>query len=106
MQDFSFAEPDALAHFSSTIMERVNSGGKKIENALKALCQRAKGLDVEVSSLKVLQAIRYGLSLHTQLTSLKCDICRQTFFSKSIGYEMRLICGCAICACRRCLLLA
>lgn len=51
VQDFAFAEPDVLAHFSSNILERVNGGGRKIENALKALCQRAKGLDVEVSEV-------------------------------------------------------
>lgn len=51
VQDFAFAEPDALAHFSSSMMERINSGSRKVENAMKALCQRSKGLDVEEVSL-------------------------------------------------------
>ncbi|CAM6127168.1 unnamed protein product [Calypogeia fissa] len=82
VQDFAFAEPDVLAHFSSTIMERVNSGGKKIENALKALCQRAKGLDVEEVSLVGVDCL--GLDLR-----VRCGIEVQTL---RIPFSRRATC--------------
>lgn len=48
VQDFYEGEPDILAHSAEAIMERVNSGGSRTDRALKALCRREKGLEVDV----------------------------------------------------------
>lgn len=47
IQDFCNGQPDILAHSAAAIMERVNQGGSKTERALKALCRRELGLEVE-----------------------------------------------------------
>lgn len=51
IQDFCNGQPDILAHSAAAIMERVNQGGSKTERALKALCRRELGLEVEVCSI-------------------------------------------------------
>jgi hypothetical protein len=50
IQDFCNGQADILAHSASAIIERVNQGGSKTDRALKALCRREKGLEVEVYS--------------------------------------------------------
>lgn len=49
LQEFQDAEPDLLAHSASAIIERINEYGLQCNVALKALCRRKKGLNVEVS---------------------------------------------------------
>ncbi|KAG6522626.1 hypothetical protein ZIOFF_019772 [Zingiber officinale] len=51
LQDFQDAEPDQLANSASAIMERINEYGAQSSVALKALCRRRKGLNVEVANL-------------------------------------------------------
>lgn len=48
VQEFCDGEPDILAHCSAAIIDRMNFAGNKTEEALKALCRREKGLEVEV----------------------------------------------------------
>ena len=48
IQDFCNGQADILAHPAAGIIERVNQGGSKTDRALKALCRREKGLEVEV----------------------------------------------------------
>lgn len=48
IQDFSNGQADILAHSAAAIMERVNQGGSKTDRALKSLCRREKGLEIEV----------------------------------------------------------
>ncbi|XP_042381318.1 uncharacterized protein At3g49140-like isoform X1 [Zingiber officinale] len=51
LQDFQDAEPDLLANSASAIMERISEYGAQSSVALKALCRRRKGLNVEVANL-------------------------------------------------------
>ncbi|XP_057849620.1 uncharacterized protein At3g49140 isoform X2 [Cryptomeria japonica] len=50
VQDFQQAEPDILTHSSSEIIACFNNGSQKAKYALKALCQKKRGLDVEVTT--------------------------------------------------------
>ncbi|KAK1409120.1 hypothetical protein QVD17_35645 [Tagetes erecta] len=47
VEDFKRAKPDAIAHSASKIISRLKSGGEKTTLALKSLCWRCKGLQVE-----------------------------------------------------------
>ncbi|XP_072972000.1 uncharacterized protein At3g49140 isoform X1 [Typha angustifolia] len=51
LQDFQDAEPDILAQSASSIIERINEYGTQCTTALKALCRRRKGLNVEGANL-------------------------------------------------------
>lgn len=52
------AQPDAIAHSAAKIISRLKAGGEKTTQALKSLCWRLKGIQVEVT---------HG-SLHIMLT--------------------------------------
>ncbi|GJY30155.1 putative ribonuclease H-like domain-containing protein [Tanacetum coccineum] len=47
VEDFRRAQPDAIAHSAPKIISRLKSGGEKTTQALKSLCWRSKGLQVE-----------------------------------------------------------
>ncbi|KAI3793004.1 hypothetical protein L1987_35616 [Smallanthus sonchifolius] len=47
VEDFKRAKPDAIAHSAPKIISRLKSGGEKTTVALKSLCWRCKGLQVE-----------------------------------------------------------
>ena len=49
VEDFRRAQPDAIAHSAPKIISRLKSGGEKTTQALKSLCWRSKGLQVEVT---------------------------------------------------------
>jgi len=42
------AQPDVIAHSASKIISRLNADGEKTLQALKSLCWRCKGIQVEV----------------------------------------------------------
>lgn len=46
--EFQAAKPDILARAGPEIIERLNAGGKVLEDALKLVCLHWKGLEVEV----------------------------------------------------------
>lgn len=48
-EDFMKAQPDAIAHSAAKIISRLKAGGEKTTQALKSLCWRVKGIQVEVS---------------------------------------------------------
>lgn len=48
LEDYIKAQPDALAHSASKIISRLKAGGEKTLQALKSLCWRCKGIQVEV----------------------------------------------------------
>ena len=48
LEDFKQAQPDAIAHSAAKIISRLKDGGEKTTQALKSLCWRCKGLQVEV----------------------------------------------------------
>lgn len=62
VEDFSRSRPDAIAHSAAKIIARVKSGGDKTTQALKSLCWRCKGIQVEVMlllfSLNIVQSSR------------------------------------------------
>lgn len=47
--EFRSAKPDILARTGPQIIERLNSRGKALEDALKSVCLHRKGLKVEVN---------------------------------------------------------
>ncbi|KAK4403624.1 hypothetical protein Sango_0731000 [Sesamum angolense] len=47
IEDFRRAQPDAIAHSAAKILSRLKGGGEKITRALKSLCWRCKGIQVE-----------------------------------------------------------
>uniref|UniRef100_A0A803M054 Uncharacterized protein n=1 Tax=Chenopodium quinoa TaxID=63459 RepID=A0A803M054_CHEQI len=50
VEDYRKAHSDAIAHSASKIISRVSAAGEKTTNALKSLCWRSKGLQVEATS--------------------------------------------------------
>lgn len=58
LHDFQDAEPDALVHSTSAIIEHFSEKGIRCNVALKALCKK-KGLNVEV---KRISAFRFWFS--------------------------------------------
>ncbi|XP_024990860.1 uncharacterized protein At3g49140-like [Cynara cardunculus var. scolymus] len=51
VEDFSRSQPDAIAHSAAKILSWVKSGGDKTTQALKSLCWRCKGIQVEEVAL-------------------------------------------------------
>ncbi|KAI4330911.1 hypothetical protein MLD38_029151 [Melastoma candidum] len=85
VEDFLKAKPDAIAHFSDDIVSHLKADGEKTVQALKALCWRCKGVqveeaqivhvdslgfDVRVCSATQLQTFRFGFD--TRATSRSC----------------------------------
>lgn len=56
VEDFLKAKPDAIAHSAADIVSHLKAGGEKTIQALKALCWRCKGMQVEVSWSHLLQS--------------------------------------------------
>lgn len=48
VEDYMKAQPDAIAHSASKIISRLKADGEKTLQALKSLCWRCKGIQVEV----------------------------------------------------------
>ncbi|KAF7813040.1 uncharacterized protein G2W53_034016 [Senna tora] len=48
VEEYMKAQPDAIAHSASKIISRVKADGEKTTQALKSLCWRCKGIQVEV----------------------------------------------------------
>jgi hypothetical protein len=53
VEDFMKAQPDAIAHSAAKIISRLKAGGEKTIQALKSLCWRCKGIQVEVTYKKL-----------------------------------------------------
>lgn len=62
--NFVFVELEVMAHISTIIMEKPNSGGSKVETIHKTLVLRCKGLEVEQVSLLGIDCI--GVDLQVQ----------------------------------------
>lgn len=60
IEDFRRARPDAIAHSAVKILSRLKTSGEKTIQALKSLCWRCKGIQVEVTPAE---------SLHEQFQS-------------------------------------
>ncbi|KAF5769538.1 hypothetical protein HanXRQr2_Chr14g0649451 [Helianthus annuus] len=55
VEDFKRAKLDAIAHSAPKIISRLKSGGERTTLALKSLCWRCKGLQVEKKKMMVLK---------------------------------------------------
>lgn len=79
LQDFQQAEPDILAHSASTIISRINCAGKGTKKALKSLCRRIKGIQVEEATLVGVDSLGIdvrtcsGIELRTLRFAFKCQ---------------------------------
>ncbi|KAM3376041.1 hypothetical protein P3S68_014755 [Capsicum galapagoense] len=51
LEDFSQARPDAIAHSAANIISRLKAAGDKTTQALRSLCWRCKGIQVEEVAL-------------------------------------------------------
>ncbi|KAK6925887.1 hypothetical protein RJ641_007606 [Dillenia turbinata] len=51
VEDFMKAQPDAIAHSAAKIISRLKAGGEKTMQALRSLCWRCKGIQVEEATV-------------------------------------------------------
>lgn len=66
VEEFMKAQPDAIAHSAAKIISRVKAGGEKTAQALKSLCWRCKGIQVEVTRKRAHERCLTGI-LHPPL---------------------------------------
>lgn len=73
IEDYRKARPDAIAHQATKIISRVNAAGEKTTNALKSLCWRGKGLQVEEATLIGIDTLGFDLRVcsGTQVQTLR-----------------------------------
>ncbi|KAL7146253.1 hypothetical protein ABFS83_06G028100 [Erythranthe nasuta] len=73
IEDFRRARPDAIAHSAAKIMSRLKAGGEKTTQALKSLCWRCKGIQVEECALIGLDTLGFDLRVcsGTQVQTLR-----------------------------------
>ncbi|GFY84149.1 pentatricopeptide repeat (PPR) superfamily protein [Actinidia rufa] len=71
VEDLQKAQPDAIAHSAVKIISRLKAGGEKTTQALKSLCWRCKGIQVEEASIIGVDTLGFdlracsGMQLHT-----------------------------------------
>ncbi|KAM7499712.1 hypothetical protein LguiA_024126 [Lonicera macranthoides] len=61
VEDYRRAKPDAIAHSAAKIISRIKAGGEKTMNALKSLCWRCKGIQVEEVALIGVDSLGFDL---------------------------------------------
>ncbi|KAG7981422.1 hypothetical protein I3843_05G233400 [Carya illinoinensis] len=73
VEDFVNAQPDAIAHSAAKIISRVKAGGDKTVLALKSLCWRCKGIQVEEAALIGVDSLGFDLKVcsGTQVQTLR-----------------------------------
>ncbi|XP_027163575.1 uncharacterized protein At3g49140-like isoform X1 [Coffea eugenioides] len=73
IEDFRRARPDAIAHSAAKIITRLKAGGEKTTQALKSLCWRCKGIQVEEVALIVVDSLGFDLRVcsGTQVQTLR-----------------------------------
>ncbi|KAF5947335.1 hypothetical protein HYC85_013292 [Camellia sinensis] len=73
VEDFRKARPDAIAHSAAKIISRLKAGGEKTTQALKSLCWRCKGIQVEEATLIGVDALGFDLRIcsGTQVQTLR-----------------------------------
>ncbi|XP_011076096.1 uncharacterized protein At3g49140-like [Sesamum indicum] len=73
LEDFRKAQPDAIAHSSAKIISRLKAGGEKTAQALKSLCWRCKGIQVEECALIGVDSLGFDLRVcsGTQVQTLR-----------------------------------
>ncbi|XP_061337319.1 uncharacterized protein At3g49140 isoform X2 [Gastrolobium bilobum] len=73
LEDYMKAQPDAIAHSASKIISRLKAGGEKTLQALKSLCWRCKGIQVEEAQLFCIDSLGFDLRVcsGTQVQTLR-----------------------------------
>ncbi|KAK4571440.1 hypothetical protein RGQ29_030030 [Quercus rubra] len=73
VEDFMKAQPDAIAHSAAKIISRLKAGGEKTIQALKSLCWRCKGIQVEEAALIGVDSLGFDLKVcsGTQVQTLR-----------------------------------
>ncbi|CAI9092311.1 OLC1v1027510C1 [Oldenlandia corymbosa var. corymbosa] len=73
LEDFRRAQPDAIAHSAAKIISRIKAGGEKTIQALKSLCWRCKGIQVEEVALIGIDSLGFDLRVcsGTQVQTLR-----------------------------------
>ncbi|KAK3447123.1 hypothetical protein EUGRSUZ_A02721 [Eucalyptus grandis] len=59
VEDFRKAQPDAIAHSAAKIISRLKAGEEKTIQALKSLCWRCKGIQVEEAMITGVDALGF-----------------------------------------------
>ncbi|XP_027358268.1 uncharacterized protein At3g49140-like isoform X2 [Abrus precatorius] len=72
-EDYMKAQPDAIAHLASKIISRLKAGGDKTLQALKSLCWRSKGIQVEEAQIICVDSLGFDLRVcsGTQIQTLR-----------------------------------
>ncbi|KAK8686570.1 hypothetical protein V6N13_125594 [Hibiscus sabdariffa] len=73
LEDFKQAQPDAIAHSAAKIISRLKANGEKTTQALKSLCLRCKGIQVEEVSIISVDSLGFVLRAccGTQIETLR-----------------------------------
>ncbi|MBA0824746.1 hypothetical protein Goarm_021391 [Gossypium armourianum] len=73
LEDFKQAQPDAIAHSAAKIISRLKDGGEKTTQALKSLCWRCKGIQVEEVAIISVDSLGFVLRIcsGTQIETLR-----------------------------------
>ncbi|XP_021892147.1 uncharacterized protein At3g49140-like [Carica papaya] len=61
MEDFRRAQPDGVARSSAKIISRLKAGGEKTIEALKSLCCRCKGIQVEEATVIGIDSLGFDI---------------------------------------------
>ncbi|OMO66878.1 FMN-binding split barrel [Corchorus olitorius] len=90
LEDFKQAQPDAIAHSSAKIISRLKAGGEKITQALRSLCWRCKGIQVEEVAIISVDSLGFDLRV---CSGTKIETLRFTFNARATseyGAEIQL----------------
>ncbi|XP_071732630.1 uncharacterized protein At3g49140-like [Rutidosis leptorrhynchoides] len=92
LEDFSKSQPDAIAHSAAKIISRVKAGGDNMIQALKALCWRCKGIQVEEVALIGVDSLGFDLRVCSgrQVQTLRFTFKNRA--SSEYGVESQLNC--------------
>ncbi|OIT26707.1 PREDICTED: uncharacterized protein At3g49140-like isoform X1 [Nicotiana attenuata] len=73
LDDFRRARPDAIAHSAAKIISRLKAAGERTTQALRSLCWRCKGIQVEEVSLIGVDSLGFDLRVcsGTQVQTLR-----------------------------------
>lgn len=73
LEDFKQAQPDAIAHSAAKIISRLKAGGENTTQALKSLCWRCRGIQVEEVAVISVDSLGFDLRVccGTQIETLR-----------------------------------
>ncbi|TYK23008.1 uncharacterized protein E5676_scaffold386G001160 [Cucumis melo var. makuwa] len=73
IEDLMKAQPDAIAHSAEKIISRLRAGGEKTTQALKSLCWRCKGIQVEEAVINGIDSLGFDMRVcsGTQVQTLR-----------------------------------